>query len=130
MSRTAQRDNQHEVALRSMLHRRGLRFRIHSRVIERSRRTIDIAFPKPRIAVFVDGCFWHGCPLHGTSPKNNSAWWRAKIDANIARDGDTDMRLRQAGWTVIRIWEHEDIEASADRVEAAVRKAQSEKTRS
>lgn len=129
MSRTAQRDNRKEVALRSTLHARGLRFRIHSRVLEPSRRTIDITFPAPRVAVFVDGCFWHGCPVHGTSPKNNAAWWRAKIDTNIARDRDTDRRLREAGWSVIRIWEHEDIEAAADRVEEVVRsKTQSSKT--
>ncbi len=99
-------------------------------MLESSRRTIDITFPRPRVAVFVDGCFWHGCPIHGTSPKNNAAWWRAKIDANIARDRDTDSRLREAGWIVIRIWEHEDIEAAADRVEEVLRsRSQSSKIR-
>lgn len=121
MSRTVQRDNQHELALRSILHSRGLRFRVHSRVIERTRRTVDILFPAPRVAVFLDGCFWHGCPIHGTSPKNNAAWWRAKIDANIARDRDTDARLRAAGWTVVRVWEHEELTTAADRVESEVR---------
>ena len=116
MSRTAQRDNQQEVALRSALHARGLRFRIHAKVLEPSRRTVDITFPKSRVAVFVDGCFWHSCPVHGTSPKNNAAWWRAKIDANVARDRDTDRRLRDAGWSVVRVWEHEVLKAAADRV--------------
>lgn len=121
MSRTAQRNNQHERALRSLLHARGLRFRIHARALEGSRRTIDIAFPTPRVAVFVDGCFWHGCPVHGTSPKNNAAWWRAKIDANVARDRDTDRRLREAGWAVVRVWEHEDLVAAVGRIEGEVR---------
>jgi DNA mismatch endonuclease (patch repair protein) len=121
MSRTAQRNNQHELALRSLLHARGLRFRIHAHALEGSRRTIDIAFPTPRVAVFVDGCFWHGCPVHGTSPKNNAAWWRAKIDANVARDRDTDRRLREAGWAVVRVWEHEDLVAAVGRIEGEVR---------
>jgi DNA mismatch endonuclease (patch repair protein) len=130
MSRTVQRDNQQERALRSKLHMRGLRFRVHARVLEQSRRTIDIAFPARRVAIFVDGCFWHGCPIHGTSPKNNAAWWRAKIDANIARDRDTDARLRKAGWIVVRVWEHEDLLAAANRIESEVRaKAHSAKTR-
>jgi DNA mismatch endonuclease (patch repair protein) len=73
---------------------------------------------------------WHGCPIHGTSPKNNASWWRAKIDANIARDRDTDTRLLEAGWTVVRIWEHEDPVAAANRIEREVRaKAHSAKTR-
>jgi len=90
-------------------------------VLELSRRTIDITFTASRVAVFVDGCFWHGCPLHGSSPKNNSAWWRAKIDANISRDRDTDARLRVAGWTVIRVWEHEGLESATNRIVEAVR---------
>lgn len=121
MSRTVQRDNQLELTLRSILHRRGLRFRIHSRAIPLTRRTVDIVFPASRVAVFLDGCFWHGCPIHGTSPKNNGAWWRNKIDANISRDRDTDTRLREAGWTVVRVWEHEELTTAADRVESEVR---------
>jgi DNA mismatch endonuclease, patch repair protein len=97
MTRTAQRDNRKERALRSMLHRRGLRFRIHGRLLEGSRRTVDIVFARARVAVFIDGCFWHDCPIHGTSPTNNAAWWRAKIDANVARDRDTDARLVESG---------------------------------
>ena len=122
MSRTPQRDNPRERALRSELHRRGLRFRLHRRVLVSSRRSVDIAFPASRTAVFMDGCFWHGCPEHGTWPKSNAEWWRAKINANIARDRDTDCKLIKAGWTVIRVWEHEDIRTAADRIEAEVRR--------
>lgn len=122
MSGTVQRHNSRELALRSELHRRGLRFRLHRRLLVGSRCTVDIAFPATRIAVFTDGCFWHGCPEHGTWPKNNADWWRAKIDTNIARDRDTDRKLTDAGWTVFRVWEHEAVEAAADRIEAAVRR--------
>ena len=82
---------------------------------------MDIVFPVPRTAVFLDGCFWHGCPQHGTWPKNNADWWRAKINANIARDRDTDAKLLAAGWLVVRVWEHEAIAAAANRIQAAVR---------
>jgi DNA mismatch endonuclease (patch repair protein) len=107
MARTAGRDNPLERALRSALFRNGLRYRIHYPVCGKPRRTIDIAFPARRVAVFVDGCFWHGCPRHGTWPKRNGAFWRAKIDANRARDADTDASLRAAGWTVLRFWQHD-----------------------
>lgn len=118
MARTAQRDNPAERALRSELHRRGMRFRIHRKVLEGTRRTADIVFPRQRVAVFLDGCYWHGCPEHLTWPKNNAEWWRAKIEANIARDRDTDERLLDAGWTVVRIWGHEAVNEAADRIEA------------
>ncbi len=81
----------------------------------------DVVFTRARVAVFVDGCFWHRCPEHGTSPKTNGGWWRRKLDANVERDRATDATLEAAGWTVIRIWEHEDAVAAADRVEAVVR---------
>ncbi|RUH36996.1 very short patch repair endonuclease [Pseudomonas aeruginosa] len=98
---------------------------MHRRVLVSSRRSVDIAFPTSRTAVFMDGCFWHGCPAHGTWPKSNAEWWRAKINANIARDRDTDCKLIEAGWTVIRVWEHEDIQTAADRIEAVVRRLSS-----
>lgn len=130
MSGTAQRDNSRERSLRSELHRRGLRFRLHRKLIEGSRRTVDITFPLQKIAVLLDGCFWHGCPKHGTWPKNNADWWREKIETNVRRDRDTNLRLKKAGWTVIRIWEHEDIRAAATRIERTIRlKSQSAKTR-
>lgn len=121
MAATPGRDNPHERALRSALHRRGLRFRLHRRILTNSRRTVDIVFPRARVAVFLDGCFWHGCPSHGTWPKNNADWWRAKIEANIARDRDTDRRLEELGWSVIRVWEHEPIDVAADRLKHALR---------
>jgi DNA mismatch endonuclease (patch repair protein) len=130
MSRTAQRDNPRERCLRSELHRRGLRFRLHRKLIEGSRRTVDIAFPTQRVAIFLYGCFWHGCPMHGTWPKTNADWWREKIETNVRRDRDTNLRLKRAGWKVIRVWEHEDIHAAANRIERSLRlKFQSGKIR-
>lgn len=76
-----------------------------------------LAAPRQRIAVFVDGCFWHGCPEHGTLPKTNAAWWREKIESNRECDSRVSRQLELAGWTVIRIWEHEDLSGAADRVE-------------
>lgn len=122
MSKTRQRDNAREVSLRSALHRRGLRFRLHRRIIDGSKRTVDVVFPRARLAVFLDGCFWHGCPLHASWPKTNADWWRAKIETNRQRDRDTDERLTATGWTVIRIWEHEKLEEAVKRVEAALGK--------
>ena len=75
-----------------------------------------------RVAIFVDGCFWHGCPVHGTWPKQNAAYWRAKIDQNKRRDRDTDERLREAGWHVVRFWEHEDLEQAAEKIRATISK--------
>ncbi len=120
MSRTLQRDNAREVSLRSALHRQGLRFRLHRRVIEGSKRTVDIVFPRARLAIFLDGCFWHGCPIHASWPKTNADWWRAKIETNRERDRDTDERLTAIGWTVVRIWGHEKLEEAVQRVEAAL----------
>src|SRR5689334_15276812 len=115
------RDTAPERRLRSLLHRRGLRFRVNRRVAGDLRTTVDIAFGPARVAVFVDGCFWHQCPEHGTLPKANGAWWAEKLDGNVARDRRTDAALEDRGWTVIRVWEHEDPEKAADRIEAAVR---------
>jgi DNA mismatch endonuclease (patch repair protein) len=120
MSVTRGRDNQLELSLRSALHRRGLRFRVHVELLQGSRRSVDIVFPRNRIAIFVDGCFWHGCPTHGTWPKNNAQWWRGKIEANRSRDRDTDRRLTDLGWTVIRVWEHEEVMAAVERVTVAL----------
>lgn len=120
MSKTRQRDNAREVSLRSALHRRGLRFRLHRRIIDGSKRTADIVFPRARPAVVLDGCFWHGYPVHASWPKTNADWWRAKIKTNRLRDRDTDERLTATGWTVIRIWEHEELEEAVKRVEAAL----------
>jgi DNA mismatch endonuclease (patch repair protein) len=77
-------------------------------------------FSRSRVAVFIDGCYWHGCPIHGTSPSTNAAYWRAKLDANVARDRRNDSELAALGWTVLRFWEHEDPESVADQIAAAV----------
>ena len=113
MSRMPRRDTGPEVALRSELHRRGLRFRIHVRALPG---TPDIAFGRAKLAVFVDGCFWHHCPDHGVLPKNNREWWLAKLDANVERDRRKDVQLFEMGWAVIHVWEHENPAAAAERV--------------
>lgn len=110
-----------EMALRKCLHKLGLRFRVQFRLPELSRRTIDIAFPGKRVAVFVDGCFWHGCAEHRGIPTSNREWWMAKIESNKKRDADTDRRLTHLGWLSLRIWEHDDPWQAADRVAALVR---------
>jgi DNA mismatch endonuclease (patch repair protein) len=111
-----------EVALRSELHRRGLRFRkdVALRPAQRLRR-VDIVFPRARLAVFLDGCFWHGCPDHGNQPKANTEYWSAKLAGNAARDAQVNAELELAGWTVIRVWEHEDVRGAATRIERAYR---------
>ena len=121
MSRTGRRDTAPEIALRRELHARGLRFRVDRAVLDDRRRRVDIVFGPARVAILVDGCFWHGCPEHGTAPKANALYWREKIATNQRRDRDTDLRLIEAGWTVVRVWEHESPLAAADRIEAIVR---------
>ena len=123
MSAAKRRDTAPEVALRRELHARGLRYRVAYPVPGQRRRTIDIAFTRTKVAVFVDGCFWHGCPEHGTKPRSNSAWWQEKLAANAARDSDTDRALTELGWRVIRVWEHDSNRRAADLVEECVRKA-------
>lgn len=120
-ARTGRRDTKPEVALRRTLHARGLRFRVDRLVLRGLRRRADLVFGPARVAVFVDGCFWHGCPTHGTWPKNNADFWREKIETNRLRDRDTDRRLIEAGWKVVRVWEHEDVSEVADRLERIVR---------
>lgn len=116
MRSTRQRDTKPEIAIRSRLHRMGLRFRVDLAPLKGVRRRADIIFTRVRVAVFVDGCFWHCCPEHGTWPKSNAEWWRQKLLGNQQRDRDTDRRLRDAGWTVIRVWEHEEPEVAAERI--------------
>jgi DNA mismatch endonuclease (patch repair protein) len=111
-----------EVALRSELHRRGLRFRLGHRIGEgRSAPRPDVVFAAERIAVFLDGCYWHGCPEHGTRPRTNTSYWDAKIAANKARDARHNATLEIGGWQVLRVWEHDDPRAAAARIEDAVR---------
>ncbi|MGC5583463.1 very short patch repair endonuclease [Ornithinimicrobium sp. W1665] len=123
MSRAPRRETAPELALRRSLHAAGHRFRVVHPVPGNRRRSIDIAFTRARLAVFVDGCFWHGCPEHGTQPRANGPWWAAKLAANQARDADTDRLLRDAGWSVVRIWEHEDVAVATAAVESALREA-------
>lgn len=122
MARQRTRDTNPEVALRRILHSRGLRYRLDRPLPGLPRRRADITFTRQRIAVFVDGCFWHACPEHGTWPKRNDEWWATKIRRNIERDRETDAHLRTYGWTVIRIWEHEAADEAADRVEEVIRR--------
>ncbi|ACU70338.1 DNA mismatch endonuclease Vsr [Catenulispora acidiphila DSM 44928] len=115
------RDTRPEIAVRSALHRAGLRYRVNFRPLTELRRTADIVFTKAKVAVFIDGCFWHGCPEHHRASHVNASYWKEKIATNKARDADTERRLQVAGWTVIRAWEHEAPDAVADRVIATVR---------
>lgn len=116
------RDTSPEVALRSELHRRGHRFRVDYAVpVEGRSPRPDIVFTRQRLAVFVDGCFWHGCPEHGRKPRKNGHYWGPKITRNIERDQEQNERLRDADWTVIRIWEHEPLAVAVRRVEEALR---------
>jgi DNA mismatch endonuclease (patch repair protein) len=110
-----------ELALRRALHRRGLRYRLHRPPVAGLRRTPDIVFGPARTVVEVRGCFWHGCEVHGTRPRANAEWWAAKLDRNKSRGAETTALLRAAGWEVVVVWEHEDPEAAAARVEETVR---------
>lgn len=121
MSRQRQRDTAPEVALPQELHRRGLRFRGDHPLPGLPRRSTDVAFTRVQLAVCVDGCFWHDCPEHGTRPKFRARWWEEKLQKNVARDRDTEARLLEAGWTVLRFWEHESPVTSAATVEDAYR---------
>lgn len=113
-------DTRPEVALRSELHRRGLRFRKEVGLRPEARlRRVDIVFPAARLAVFVDGCFWHACPEHGSQPSANSEYWSAKLARNIQRDRQVASELTEAGWQVIRVWEHEPVHRAAARIERA-----------
>jgi DNA mismatch endonuclease (patch repair protein) len=109
-----------EYVLRRILHGRGFRYRVGYKVPGLARRTIDIAFPRKKVAVFVDGCFWHRCPEHSVPVKNNAEWWRQKLDANVARDRSTQQHLEELGWRVLRFWEHADMDVAADVVGASL----------
>lgn len=119
MSRQVSRDTAPEIAVRKLLHAAGLRYRVNVPVPGMGRRTIDIVFGSAKVAVFLDGCFWHGCPQHATQPKSNADWWRTKLDKNIARDRETTEHLEAQGWTVLRFWEHESPETVAQAVALA-----------
>jgi DNA mismatch endonuclease, patch repair protein len=114
------RDTLPELQLRSELHRRGLRYRVNDRPVKGLRRSADLVFRKARVVVYVDGCFWHGCPTHFIQPKANGAYWAQKIDRNRRRDVETDEILLANGWHIVRVWEHDDPTEGAERVLAAV----------
>jgi DNA mismatch endonuclease, patch repair protein len=121
MKGNRRRDTKPELAVRSAVHGRSLRYRVDEQPLSNLRRRADLVFRPSKVAVFVDGCLWHGCPEHCRIPTANEAYWSAKIERNIARDRDTNARLQEAGWLPVRIWEHEDPDEAADRVTEAVR---------
>lgn len=112
-----------ELALRRVLHARGLRYRVDAQPEPDVACRADVLFRKRRVAVFVDGCFWHRCPLHATDPKRNAAYWQAKFKRVTERDRRNDLALAAAGWTVLRVWEHEDPAHAADLIEASLRRS-------
>jgi DNA mismatch endonuclease (patch repair protein) len=124
MSTLRRRDNKPEMAVRRILHAAGARYRVCHRIPGQRRRTIDIAFLGARVAVYIDGCFWHGCPDHEHPPKANAAWWTAKIAMNKARDAAATAQLHELGWTVLRFWQHESPNGVASAVLAEVARRQ------
>ena len=119
------RDTRPELELRALLHARGLRYRVSARPEADLRRTADVVFSRARVAVFVDGCFWHGCPQHHRPATQNSEFWNSKIAGNIKRDRETDQFLAERGWKVLRFWEHDDPVSIADLVVDVVAKGKS-----
>lgn len=120
MRANRRRDTAPELAVRRAVHALGLRYRVDARPLPELNRRADLVFTAARVAVFVDGCYWHGCPDHGTKARANAAYWSEKIRNNKARDEDTDARLAGAGWSVVRVWEHEDPLGVAERVATSV----------
>lgn len=116
MSRQRSSDTQPELLIRRILHSRGIRYRVNTVPECGLRCKPDIAWRGLRLAVFIDGCFWHSCPQHATRPKANEEWWAQKLDGNVQRDRRTDAELADRGWTVLRFWEHEEPGAVADAI--------------
>lgn len=121
MQANQSRDTRPELAVRRILHASGLRYRVHIRPLPELRRSADVVFTRARIAVFIDGCFWHGCPTHFRVPASNVAYWELKISTNRKRDVETTHFLEDGGWTVLRFWEHEDPATVAGAISTAVR---------
>ncbi|MER6789335.1 very short patch repair endonuclease [Streptomyces sp. NPDC000658] len=120
------RDTKPEWLIRRLVHARGLRYRVAAKPLPNLRRTADMVFGPAKVAVFIDGCYWHGCPEHYVPPKTNPGYWSDKVARNMARDRDTDQRLVEAGWTVLRFWEHEPSEDCAVRIATEVEKRRGE----
>jgi DNA mismatch endonuclease (patch repair protein) len=116
MRANRKRDTRPEIALRSVLHKRGARYKVDTKPDPNLRCRADVVFSRARVAVFIDGCFWHDCPTHGTHPTTNAKYWHAKIERNVARDRRNDVDLLALGWSVVRVWEHESPCEAADRV--------------
>ena len=114
-------DTKPEKALRSALHAAGYRFRKDYRLdLGAAKPRPDIVFTRAKVAVFVDGCYWHSCPDHGTTPRKNSDYWTPKLARNARRDKENDEALEKAGWAVVRVWEHESVEQAVRRVRTAL----------
>src|SRR5258708_5868628 len=118
------RDTAPEKAIRLALHRLGLHYRIDAKPVKELNRRADILFRSLKVAIFIDGCFWHGCPLHGTQPKANAEFWRAKISRNQERDAHNTEYLEKAGWKVVRVWEHENPEKISTKIYNFIRRRQ------
>lgn len=122
MQANRSRDTGPEMAVRRLLHGLGFRFRVDAQPVRDVRRRADIVFGPAKVAVFVDGCFWHRCPDHGSIPATNADYWIPKLERNVERDRETTILLKQAGWRVIRVWEHQAPDAAARRIAAVVDK--------
>ena len=120
MQANRSRDTAPELALRRLLHAQGFRDRVSARPLKAVRRTADMVFRSAQVAVFVDGCFWHRCPVHSTDPKTNADYWTPKLRRNVERDRETDQLLADAGWVSVRVWEHEDPQEAAGLVASIV----------
>jgi len=120
MQANRSRDTGPEMAVRHELFRRGMRYRVAYKPLKNSRRTVDIAFPRLKIAVLVDGCFWHGCPEHLRAPSTHTDFWNQKIESTVCRDKETTQMLTEAGWQVMRFWEHENYVDVADRIQQVI----------
>ncbi|WP_086474772.1 very short patch repair endonuclease [Plantibacter elymi (nom. nud.)] len=115
------RDTKPEIAVRRLVHAQGLRYRVSARPEPDLRRTADLLFTRARVAVFIDGCYWHGCPVHYTAPVANGRFWAEKVARNRERDGETTAVLKSRDWTVLHFWEHESAHLVADEIVATVR---------
>jgi DNA mismatch endonuclease, patch repair protein len=123
MQGNRKRDTRPELAIRRAAHQLGLRYRVSARPLPHLNATADLVFPRARVAVFVDGCYWHGCPEHYTPSRTNPSYWGPKIARNQERDSRVTAELSSEGWTVLRFWEHDPADVAANRIAAAVRGA-------